>query len=517
MDFNVSNYSNEELENIVGIEGNYDENILNSKVAEFSQLVLQNDNESDSKMKFILDLRDRLYENIKNFIHNANVIEGIDDTLGEGEGEVEDVEDEGVEGEDEIDGVVEGEVDGVVQGVGEIEATNTRLNEVIVKNNTNTVIFDKLVTVDSSFRRIYNQRCSCSDTKISTFKIDTPDDFTVTFNESINNISSIEINTLELTHAWYNFQYAKGNTVFKINNAIVKIPDGNYLPARIANELTNSNVNIENINLLDTIEGVDNDALGGADNDLAYKYDITQHKIVIENTSDVDISLCFYDEDMGNNHNAKLDYNLGRMLGFTENDYVIPANGELRGENTIHLYGPTYIYLSIDDYTNNYFTQSMTMQSVNKDVFRQSKYFRDNEYCRDVGDRTTIPQYSREGSRPAQTRSVTQKLTNSQKKTIEEIKLAQENQYQNRAYGPNVMDIIARIPIKYDEGNEIKKWSPLIYENLRQYKRVYIKPVNINKVRIRLFDDKGYPLGMLNDWSMSLVFKTNREYADTSL
>ncbi len=524
MDFNVSNYSDKELENIVGIEGKYDESILNGKVAQFSQWILQSDNEkeNDSKMKFILDLRDRLYENIRNFIHNDNnVVEGIDNTLvdidlnsdseGEGEGEGE------VEGEGEIEGEGEGEVEGegLVDGVGEIDAKNTRLNEVIVKNNINTVVFDKLVTVDSSFRRIYNQRCSCNDVKISTFKVDTPDDFTVTFNEGINNVSSIEINTVELTHAWYNFQYAKGNTVFKINDSVVKIPDGSYLPARIANELTN--VNIESINLLDTIEEVDNDALGGADSDLTYKYDITQHKIIIENTSNVDISLCFYDEDMGNNHNAKLDYNLGRMLGFTENDYVVPASGELRGENTIHLYGPTYIYLAIDDYTNNYFTQSMTMQSVNKDVFRQSKYFRDNEYLRDVGDRTNIPQYSREGSRPAQTRTVTQKLTNSQKKTIEEIKLAQENQYQNRAYGPNVMDIIARIPIKYDEGNEIKKWSPLIYENLRQYKRMYIKPVNINKLRIRLFDDKGFPLGMINDWSMSLVFKTNREYAKTSL
>ena len=108
----------------------------------------------------------------------------------------------------------------------------------------------------------------------------------------------------------------------------------------------------------------------------------------------------------------------------------------------------------------------MTMQSVNKDVFRQSKYFRDNEYLRDVGDRTNIPQYSREGSRPAQTRTVTQKLTNSQKKTIEEIKLAQENQYQNRAYGPNVMDIIARIPNKYDEGNN-KEVVAIDLENLR--------------------------------------------------
>ena len=79
----------------------------------------------------------------------------------------------------------------------------------------------------------------------------------------MKNSAAIEINTVELTHALYNFQYAKGNTVFKINDSVVKIPDGSYLPARIANELTN--VNIERINLLDTIEGVDNDALGGAD------------------------------------------------------------------------------------------------------------------------------------------------------------------------------------------------------------------------------------------------------------
>ena len=180
MDFNVSNYSDKELENIVGIEGNYDESILNGKVAQFSQWILQNDNEkeNDSKMKFILDLRDRLYENIRNFIHNDNnVIEGIDNTLvdidlnsdSEIEGEVEGE----IEGEGEVEGEGEGEVEGegLVDEVGEIDAKNTRLNEVIVKNNINTVVFDKLVTVDSSFRRIYNQRCSCSDVKISTFKV----------------------------------------------------------------------------------------------------------------------------------------------------------------------------------------------------------------------------------------------------------------------------------------------------------------------------------------------------------
>ena len=106
MDFNVSNYSDKELENIVGIEGNYDESILNGKVAQFSQWILQSDNEkeNDSKMKFILDLRDRLYENIRNFIHNDNnVVEGIDNTLVD------------------IDLNSDSEVEDEVEGVGEVE------------------------------------------------------------------------------------------------------------------------------------------------------------------------------------------------------------------------------------------------------------------------------------------------------------------------------------------------------------------------------------------------------------
>jgi hypothetical protein len=229
---------------------------------------------------------------------------------------------------------------------------------------------------------------------------------------------------------------------------------------------------------------------------------------------DNDISLCFYDKELSDKNNAKLDFNLGQMLGFTQQKYVLVKGESIVGEHTINLYGPKYFYMSIDDYTNNYFTQSMTLQRIDKDVFKQSEYFRDREYVRDTDDKSLIPNYSRGGSQQAELKTVTEKLTISQKKTIEEINLAKANQYQNRTYGPNVVDIIARIPIKYDEDNDVRKWSPIIYEDLHNYKRIYNKPVNISKLRIRLFDDRGFPMGMKNDWSMGLVFKTNYKYRD---
>jgi hypothetical protein len=467
INYNIDHYSDDDLLSIINIENGYTKHILDAGILKFSELILdmKEPGKDEKKLIFLVELKERLLEKMNGFLGANKVLEEFDNEYKE------DMHYKGVE------------VD---------KSLELKIME-----------FDKLVTIDSNFRRIYDQRCSCNDVDISTFKLDTPDDFMVIFNDNINEVTSLEIKSLELTHAWYNFQNVKGNTSFKINNSIVTIMDGNFLPTAMVSELDNG------MSILDLINEVDGIS------DLEYSYDIRTNKIKIKNTSvDNDISLCFYDKELSDKNNAKLDFNLGQMLGFTQQKYVLVKGESIVGEHTINLYGPKYFYMSIDDYTNNYFTQSMTLQRIDKDVFKQSEYFRDREYVRDTDDKSLIPNYSRGGSQQAELKTVTEKLTISQKKTIEEINLAKANQYQNRTYGPNVVDIIARIPIKYDEDNDVRKWSPIIYEDLHNYKRIYNKPVNISKLRIRLFDDRGFPMGMKNDWSMGLVFKTNYKYRD---
>jgi hypothetical protein len=96
-------------------------------------------------------------------------------------------------------------------------------------------------------------------------------------------------------------------------------------------------------------------------------------------------------------------------------------------------------------------------------------------------------------------------LTNSQLYTINEINKNRNNNTNHRAKAPTSTDILAMIPIKttsLSTGSLIIEFSGSLQDNIR----TYFGPVNIDRMRVKLLNDKGNVLNMNGcDWCVTLI------------
>jgi hypothetical protein len=75
-------------------------------------------------------------------------------------------------------------------------------------------LIQKLICVDTVFRPNYVHTKST--------------DYTYAFPETINNVVSMQIKSIEIPYVWYEYSSYKNNTSFTFNTTLITIPDGNY-------------------------------------------------------------------------------------------------------------------------------------------------------------------------------------------------------------------------------------------------------------------------------------------------
>ena len=103
-------------------------------------------------------------------------------------------------------------------------------------------------------------------------------------------------------------------------------------------------------------------------------------------------------------------------------------------------------------------------------------------------------------------------LTKNQKYTIRELRGAQKNNGVEQYYAPQSSDILFRFPIQRLSSN---LQAPLIIPNSAGMDngRRYFGPTTIEKLRVRLLDDKGFPIDLNgSDISFSLLFERLYQY-----
>ena len=97
-------------------------------------------------------------------------------------------------------------------------------------------------------------------------------------------------------------------------------------------------------------------------------------------------------------------------------------------------------------------------------------------------------------------------LTSAQKYTALQIKNHQIKSNLNLYFAPHSENILYRSPFEIQTDNI----SPLVITNIggMEFARNYFGPVTIERLRVRLLDDKGYPinLGPVGNISLSLLF-----------
>ena len=213
-------------------------------------------------------------------------------------------------------------------------------------------------------------------------------------------------------------------------------------------------------------------------------------------------------------------------------------------QSPANLYGPTYFLLVVDDYNNNRVNNSLvTITNVSNKLDLPSYYSSayknaDNTFatigCANVLN-PVLPDTAQisNSALPYMTRSSPRQLTQSQLYTANEI-LFNRTTFSNKTFGPSSADVLALIPlsgigslrskIAYNldpSGNAFLDTcgNPTISLATSQFsqpfislatgleanERTYFGPVDIDRLRVRLLDDKGNLVNLNDvDWSFSL-------------
>jgi hypothetical protein len=212
-------------------------------------------------------------------------------------------------------------------------------------------VFKKHLNVDTRFRDNFNQSSS---------------DFDINLSYNLTKVTNMELASIEFPTTFYaisemfenNFFIIKITTVEGIiSNAIFELPDGNYSREAITNALndntnyhTYDNTNNDIFSIVQFRVDIDNDGSG-----TGKMIFILNH----ENSSyDIEQVELMFNQNKNGSSDSKINLTkkLGWMLGFREEMYATDlsnSNFELVSESLLNITGPKYIYVAINDYTSN--------------------------------------------------------------------------------------------------------------------------------------------------------------------
>ena len=336
-------------------------------------------------------------------------------------------------------------------------------------------------------------------------------DYIVNFTQTLKNVLCLKLYSIQVPYTWYTFDENLGNNFFLMGGDRIELPSGNYTSEELTNKLNT------------LVSSVD------------FSFNINNGKISIENSTGSDLSFVFYDSNDTEftqsktkySIPSKINYNLGWSMGFrpdysntsTDISYTVTDGSTLVGESIADIYGSKYIYVVIDDYNQNHMNKGLVAIDVDKQFISNTNYKTDLSInCITDNDCTSRQSYT--GLTSAQYGSSRtkangfNKLTKSQTYTHNEISNYRKtfSDKNSRIYAATTNNVLAVIPI---DKNSLETGS-VITENggpLQLNSRNYFGPVDIEKMRIRLVDDRGENINLHGvDWVLNIVAECLYKY-----
>ena len=332
-------------------------------------------------------------------------------------------------------------------------------------------IVTRIVSIDSQYRQ--NIATLTPDGRVG--KEGAPDsnslnfntNFTVDLPEALTNVVSIKLYSVQIPTTWYTFDHHLGNTSYKYNDKLKSIPVGNYDINTLSDALKHSS--------------------GLTDASAAPQSNIIT---VGGNVGDYINS---YTSDMSNSFiNQNLFWNLGFRKTIDENG-DISFNANSKGDVPADVYGPRYFVLNLDDYNQN--SQSKGLLSVT-DQYNPINAIQSKRA--DGKNETKLTK--------AQLYSHTAQLGYDDLSGNKLVPSKRYNNVRNNG-GSRSNNAFALIPLK-DVISLRGKQEPIIEfgASLQENIRKYSGPVDIERLKIELLDDKGNLVNLHdNDWSFSLI------------
>ena len=216
----------------------------------------------------------------------------------------------------------------------------------MIMNNVHKTIKEKIVSIDTKYRRDYDYRQNASTTVI--------------FGERLNEVRSLEVVSADLPITFYNIRGdndcdSLGNNYLKItissSSAMLILTPGYYTPASLKTEI--------NAKLV---------ALGAPYSDLSF--DISNNLSVFSSSSST-ATITMNVNVAGNTVDANLRNSLGWILGFRDTDYTVTSVKRLYSEQVLLIRSPRHVFIAVNEFSQsnlNSFIAPFENTSLNKNI-----------------------------------------------------------------------------------------------------------------------------------------------------
>lgn len=411
----------------------------------------------------------------------------------------------------------------------------------------------RFINLDSQFRQ-----ASGGSESMST-------DYTLDLSDPLTNVLNLRLYSFQIPFTWYTVDYCYNNTCFWLTNNNdtfqINLEPGNYSPtdfctamqqAFLSAGFTNATIpNPQIVTYNANNAKVTLQLNGWTDPNGILITGINQYN----NAFDANLNpyFTFFDvtgqltSGTGATQNYTFDSTLGWLMGFR-----LPIVPVFVGGNTplnvINLLGPKYFILVLDDYNQNHINNGLiTITELSKAIAIPSYYntgqpticstdvtdfpqlfnptlsgslanvtpqeatalgVNPNNFFNSIQDKLTISPAPIPQILPSAPRTLTQ----AQIYTINEIMKNRAKTINYREKAPTNSDTFALLPIKYSglkTGDLYVDFSGSLQDN----KRIYFGPVNIDRLRIRLLDDRGNVVDLHGaEWCITLISENLYQY-----
>lgn len=525
IDTNISNYTDEELLNISGLDSNASKNAIkkrldtiinnysinnnNPKLANFfrnakNKLLSFSGSQQDTSWKNSTNHAEYLLHNqyitpdiTKNIINRGEATQTVDSTT--------------------TPVTIKQQLD--VNNTIPLSIAQDTLNPTLRQ------VTSRIITIDSQFRP---NTIPFSSNPLSTTS---STNFTCSLNERLKNVLQLSLISLHVPKKWYTFDYYLQNTQFSIKNCSTKqifpfqIPDGDYNETSLLNEIKNTmikdpsyedissislefissntiNKNLKFINNSSTISyeimfsSSDNNFEGCIKNEnrfnLGYYLGFRTNKENYENTK---LTNSFF-LDISANKKPRTDINKNKLKDSAgKNIYT----NEYVAETSINVQGSQYFILSVDDFNYNHpntgginITTDIDKLPLPSYISKVSQDISSSRIC--VNEQKNITQY---------VPTFPRKLTQAQLYSVNEI-INNRKKINNNINNTQSSSVLAIIPISSNIDN-ISGSLLLDLKNSILHERKFFGPVSIERFKISLRDDKNNIVNLHgHDWSFTM-------------
>jgi hypothetical protein len=338
--------------------------------------------------------------------------------------------------------------------------------------------------------------------------------FSSKLTDTLNNTVSLKVSAINIPFSFYNIEANQGNSVYISDICGEHYMDDGYY--QIDNLITETEL-------------------------IELSYNTLNGKTTILNKLSQSLTLTFYDNQASTFEHTHINYSLGWILGFRNiscsgdeiySSYTIEANGSLTSEYISFIPTIKYFVITADDHNHNQSNKSLVQLSQGKEYIKPTtyyrnvneveKYYRSNStsYYSNNTNSTTSINNDICGNICLETLSRTQlspwsevydnrKLTKKQLYTQASINDTNK-ETQIKIEQHNMSNILAIIPF---EAKSLIWGQSIFFSDKNQYSREYHGPVDIEKLSIKVYDDKGHILNLNGqDWSMTLLSKHLYKY-----